>query len=177
MKKLLAAVLMSALLLNVGTISSFASGTGHHRNPAKTCRNNTYTCIQNDCSFTDADGDGICDNCGTQNCKNACEASFARYGIAVTGDAGMVPPHHVPADSPLVRTLLDCYQVYTGDTDAKPLAIGGGTYVHDIPGGVAFGCAMPGFNGNMHGADEHTCIADQLTAAKIFTQAIIDLCS
>ena len=35
---------------------------------------------------------------------------------------------------------------------------------------------MPGFNGNMHGADEHTCIADQLTAAKIFTQAIIDLC-
>ena len=36
MKKLLAAVLMSALLLNVGTISSFASGTGHHRNPAKT---------------------------------------------------------------------------------------------------------------------------------------------
>ena len=74
MKKLLAAVLMSALLLNVGTISSFASGTGHHRNAAKTCRNNTYTCIQNDCSFTDADGDGICDNCGTQNCKNACEA-------------------------------------------------------------------------------------------------------
>ena len=24
------------------------------------------------------------------------------------------------------------------------VAIGGGTYVHNIPGGVAFGCAMPG---------------------------------
>ena len=41
---------------------------------------------------------------------------------------------------------------------------------------MAFGCAMPGFNGNMHGPDEHTCIADQLTAAKIFAQAILDLC-
>ena len=36
---------------------------------------------------------------------------------------------------------------------------------------------MPGFNGNMHGADEHTSIADLLTSAKIFTQAIIELCS
>ena len=36
---------------------------------------------------------------------------------------------------------------------------------------------MPGFNGNMHGADEHTCIQDLLTACKIFTQVIIDVCA
>ena len=114
----------------------------------------------------------ICAN--EENCKAAAEAAFAKFGFGAEG--GMQEPHHTPADTPLVKTLLRCYEQYTGNK-GECLAIGGGTYVHDIPGGVAFGCAMPGFNGNMHGADEHTCIADQLTAAKIFTQAIIDLCS
>ena len=107
------------------------------------------------------------------NCKDVTEASFAKFGFTAQG--GMQAPHHTPADTPLVKTLLKCYEQYTGNK-GECLAIGGGTYVHEIPGGVAFGCAMPGFNGNMHGADEHTCIADQLTAAKIFAQAIIDLC-
>ena len=107
------------------------------------------------------------------NCKAVAEAAFAKFGFAAEG--GMQAPHYTPADTPLVTTLLKCYEQYSG-RKGECLAIGGGTYVHDIPGGVAFGCAMPGFNGNMHGADEHTCIADQLTAAKIFAQAIIDLC-
>lgn len=113
----------------------------------------------------------ICAN--DENCRAAAEASFSKFGFSVSGE--MDAPHHTPADSPLVKALLKCYEQYT-DYKGECLAIGGGTYVHDIPGGVAFGCCMPGFNGNMHGADEHTCIADQLTAAKIFTQAIIDLC-
>ena len=113
----------------------------------------------------------VCAN--EDNCKAVAEAAFAKFGFAAEG--GMQEPHYTPADTPLVSTLLKCYEQYSG-RKGECLAIGGGTYVHDIPGGVAFGCAMPGFNGNMHGADEHTCIADQLTAAKIFTQAIIDLC-
>ena len=88
----------------------------------------------------------------------------------------MEPPHHTPADSPFVKTLLKRYEQYTG-TQGACLAIGGGTYVHDIPGGVAFGCGMPGFNGNMHGADEHLCIKDLLTSCKIFAQVIVDLCA
>ena len=107
------------------------------------------------------------------NCKAVTEASFAKFGI--TAEGGMQEPHYTPADTPLVKTLLKCYEQYSG-RKGECLAIGGGTYVHEIPGGVAFGCGMPGFNGNMHGPDEHTCIADQLTAAKIFAQAIIDLC-
>ena len=113
----------------------------------------------------------VCAN--EDNCKKVTEASFAKFGFAAEG--GMQEPHYTPADTPLVTTLLKCYEQYTGNK-GECLAIGGGTYVHEIPGGVAFGCAMPGFNGNMHGPDEHTCIADQLTAAKIFAQAIIDLC-
>ena len=113
----------------------------------------------------------VCAN--EDNCKAVAEAAFAKFGFAAEG--GMQAPHYTPADTPLVSTLLKCYEQYSG-RKGECLAIGGGTYVHDIPGGVAFGCAMPGFNGNMHGPDEHTCIADQLTAAKIFAQAIIDLC-
>lgn len=111
------------------------------------------------------------------NCRRAAEAAFARHGIAVTGDPDMTTVHHVAADSPLVRTLLRCYERYTGVRDAKPIAIGGGTYVHDIPGGVAFGPNMPGFDCKMHGADERIKLKDLLTACKIFTQAIIELCS
>lgn len=113
----------------------------------------------------------VCAN--EDNCQKVTEASFAKFGFTTEG--GMQEPHYTPADTPLVKTLLKCYEQYTGNK-GECLAIGGGTYVHEIPGGVAFGCAMPGFNGNMHGPDEHTCIADQLTAAKIFAQAIIDLC-
>lgn len=116
----------------------------------------------------------VCAN--EDNCKNACEASFAKYGIAVTGDAGMTAVHRVAADSPLVRTLLECYSCWTGERDPKPIAIGGGTYVHDIPSGVAFGCDFPGFDAKMHAANEQASIANLLLSCKIFTQAIAELC-
>ena len=110
------------------------------------------------------------------NCKLACEASLARHGMAVTGDGDMTHVHCVPSDSPLVTTLLRCYSLYTGEADPKPIAIGGGTYVHDIPGGVAFGCDFPGFDPKMHAADEQASVDNLLKAAKIFTQAIFELC-
>lgn len=116
----------------------------------------------------------ICAN--EENCKKATEAAFAAHGISVTGDPDMTTVHCVPSDSPFVKALLKCYEAYTGVENAKPLAIGGGTYVHDIPGGVAFGCEMPGFDPQMHGPDERIRVEDLLTSCKIFTQAIVDLC-
>ncbi len=111
-----------------------------------------------------------------ENCKNACEAALARYGISVTGDGDMTAVHRVPADSDFVQTLLRCYSLYTGVADPKPIAIGGGTYVHDIPGGVAFGCDFPGFDPKMHAANEQASVDNLLLSAKIFTQAIFDIC-
>ena len=110
------------------------------------------------------------------NCKKACEASFAAHGIAVTGSPDMTTVHCVEAGSPLVQTLLNCYSTYTGVKAPKPIAIGGGTYVHDIPGGVAFGCDFPGFDPKMHAADEQASIKNLLLSCKIFTQAIAELC-
>ena len=116
----------------------------------------------------------ICAN--EDNCKKACEASFAAHGISVTGDGDMTSVHHTDAESPFVRTLLACYENYTGVKDAKPLAIGGGTYVHDIPGGVAFGCELPGSDPRMHGPNERIPVADLVLSCKIFAQAIAELC-
>ena len=110
------------------------------------------------------------------NCKKAAEASFARYGIAVTGDGEMTAAHCVSADSPLVKTLLECYTAFTGQADPKPIAIGGGTYVHDIPGGVAFGCKFPGFDPKMHSPNEQASVELLVKSAKIFTLAMARLC-
>lgn len=107
------------------------------------------------------------------NCKKVVEEKLGSFGYTVTGD--MKAPHHVPADSPFVQTLLKCYEQYTGEK-GECLAIGGGTYVHDIPGGVAFGPVMPGYVTDLHGPNEKMSLADLLTAAQIFAQVIIDVC-
>ena len=101
-------------------------------------------------------------------------AAFGRKGIAYrTSDISKA--HCVPSDSPFVKTLLGIYEDFTGDK-GEALAIGGITYVHDVPGGVAFGCTMPGHDACIHGANEHITLDELFTSAKIFTKAIIDLC-
>ena len=110
-----------------------------------------------------------------ENTRLPVERAFTDHGFRFTGST-MHAPHHTPADSPIVTKLLNCYEQYTGVTGAKPLAIGGGTYVHEIPGGVAFGCEVAGFESNMHGPDERVPIDTLLLSGRIFTQAIIDLC-
>ena len=86
------------------------------------------------------------------------------------------PGHHTPGDSRLVTTLLDVYEDYTGKK-GECLAVGGLTYVHDIPGGVAFGCTMPGDECNIHAANECMSLSCLVLSAKMFTRAIIELCS
>jgi len=105
---------------------------------------------------------------------SAAQAALAPFGIAVEG--ALNPAHHVPEDAPFIQTLLHCYEQYSGKPGAC-LSMGGGTYVHDIPGGVAFGACMPGFESHLHEPDERVSVAELMLAAQIFTQAIIDLCS
>lgn len=113
----------------------------------------------------------ICAN--DENCRKVTEKAFAERGFACEGQ--MDAPHYTPAEGPFIQTLLECYESYTG-LKGECLSTGGGTYVHDIPGGVAFGCGMPGFVSNLHGPDEHMSIADTLTAAKIFAQVLVEMC-
>ncbi|MDR0446391.1 MAG: Sapep family Mn(2+)-dependent dipeptidase [Oscillospiraceae bacterium] len=84
--------------------------------------------------------------------------------------------HHTPEDSALVQTLMSIYREYTGDTETAPLALGGMTYVHGIPGGVAFGTQLPGENNRIHGRDEFIGVRELLLSAKMLARAIIELC-
>ena len=101
-------------------------------------------------------------------------ARFAASGIEMDASP-MNAPHHVPADSPFIKALLKCYEQYTGEK-GECLAIGGGTYVHHLENGVAFGCARAEVDNHMHGVDEFAEIPQLILSAKIFAQAIIDLC-
>ena len=113
--------------------------------------------------------------CATEeNCLQVAKAAFESRGFTFTGEQNA--PHHTPAESSFVQTLLKRYEDYTG-LKGECLSTGGGTYVHDIPGGVAFGCTLPGFDTRLHGADERVRIADLMISAKMFAHIIIDLCA
>ncbi len=84
-------------------------------------------------------------------------------------------PHCVPADSPFVKKLLAAYEAVTGKK-GEPIAIGGGTYVHGMPGGVAFGCEVEGEDNRIHGADEFIRVDALVENAKIFAEAILGVC-
>ena len=53
-------------------------------------------------------------------------------------------PIYIPADDPMIVTLMDIYKRQTGDMDSKPLVIGGGTYARAMKNVIAFGARFPG---------------------------------
>ena len=70
-------------------------------------------------------------------------------------------------NSEFIRTLLSVYTELT-NKNGHCIAIGGGTYVHNVDGGVAFGAEFPGTESRMH---EHLTLS-----AKIYAEAILRLC-
>ena len=111
-----------------------------------------------------------------ENTGKVMEAKIREQGFEIEEKA-MFEPHIVDGDSPLVKTLLKCYEKGFGVTGAKPIAIGGGTYVHHVENGVAFGCEVPEVDNHMHGADEFMEVDMIVKSAKIFADAIVELCS
>lgn len=113
--------------------------------------------------------------CNDENTRIPVKNALAQYGIELTN--GVVgEPHCVPGDSWFVKTLLDSYERYTG-IKGEPLSTGGGTYVHGLERGVAFGCMMQGVDNHMHGDDEFMVIDTLLMSAKIFADAILKICN
>jgi len=120
--------------------------------------------------------DSRCPLCATkENTLLVVKEKLAGIGLTLHTDA-MRPPHHVDGDSLFVRTLLKEYEAYTG-LKGECQYTGGGTYVHSLKNGVAFGAAMPGTDNHMHGADEFAVLKELVLSAKIFAQVIVDLCS
>ncbi len=113
--------------------------------------------------------------CGNQEnicavLRDKCEA----FGLQLS-DTHMSMPHYVPEDSHFIKTLLQCYEMYK-KKPGRCLAIGGGTYVHNLKNGVAFGPVELGTPTNIHGNDENISVEDLILCAAISAQAIIQLC-
>lgn len=83
--------------------------------------------------------------------------------------------HYVDENSQLVRTLLDVYESVSGEK-GYCIAIGGGTYVHNTQGGVAFGAELPGKEYNMHCADEFTVPEEMIMNSVMAAAAIAEIC-
>ena len=84
------------------------------------------------------------------------------------------PPHHVPADSELVKSLLAAYEEETG-LKGEPMSTGGGTYAKVLKQGVAFGALFPDEEDLAHQADEYETIDRLMLAMKIYANALIRL--
>ncbi len=104
--------------------------------------------------------------------ENAVTA-MAPWGVQVTKLRSHTPLH-VPADSEVVRGLLEVYHEATG-LPAYPVAIGGGTYSRMMPQTVAFGIGFPGDEETCHMPDEHVDIEKFMLAVKIMARAIARL--
>jgi len=84
------------------------------------------------------------------------------------------PPHHVPAESELVTSLLAAYEEETG-LEGRAMSTGGGTYAKVLKQGVAFGALFPDEEDLAHQADEFEEIDRLILAAKIYANALIRL--
>ena len=136
------------------------------------------TCSFTQIDFTAAGLAGLCDCrvpvCANEaNCKAVADKTMGALGYETEG--AMVPPHWTPAEGAFIRTLNACYEAYSG-REGGCYAMGGGTYVHDVPGGVAFGVVMPGEDVRMHGANERIKVDDLVTAAELFAHAVGAIC-
>lgn len=111
--------------------------------------------------------------CRAETLRQALKESAAAHGFQIEQFEAS-PPHDTDERSPLVRTLLGVYEAATGKK-AEPIATGGGTYVHGIPGGVAFGPELPGADNHMHAADEFISVGNFKFNIKLIAQAIAEL--
>jgi len=84
-------------------------------------------------------------------------------------------PLYVPKDSFLVSTLMNIYKELTGDNDAEPVAIGGGTYAKYANNTVAFGALLPDQEDRMHQRDEYLEISKIDKLLQIYVEAIYKL--
>ncbi|GAB2024105.1 dipeptidase PepV [Lactovum odontotermitis] len=97
------------------------------------------------------------------------------FGVkAEVEEGGHREPHYLPGDDPMVRTLLDVYEQYTGQK-GEEVSIGGGTYGRILEHGVAYGALFPWRESTMHQPNEYMYVDDILKATVIYADAIYRL--
>ncbi len=95
-------------------------------------------------------------------------------GYEITENDGM-EAHYVDENSEFISAVKRAYKEIIGD-DAKCICETGATYVHNTPYGVAFGPEMSGEDNGMHSANESIAIERLILLARVYAQAIIEIC-
>ena len=85
------------------------------------------------------------------------------------------PGYSIPDDSEIVTKLLKVYKDRTGQADAKPKRIGGGTYSRELPNAVSFGPEGYMCEASCHVANEFIGIDQLVMNAKMIADAITAL--
>ncbi len=109
-----------------------------------------------------------------QDVKDRLRLKFAGSGFDITFGE-FTEPLYYPEDLPMINSLMEVYRRVTGDQEAKPMAIGGGTYAKAMDNVVAFGPGLPGRQDVDHIADEYIFIEDLMTWTNLYAEAILAL--
>lgn len=106
------------------------------------------------------------------------KALMEKLGFTMISYTG-AETHYVDEESPIVKTLSNIAGKYM-EFDKPCIGTRGGTYVHDIENGVAFGPVRPKNvetdGNNIHGNNEYVNIEDFFANAKIYAEAILEIC-
>ena len=88
----------------------------------------------------------------------------------------IMAPIYMELDNPMVEKLMEAYRDETGDADAMPMTLGGGTYAKFINNTLAFGGLFPGEEDTMHQADERLSVESFYKMTRIYAKAVYSLC-
>ncbi|MEG0895741.1 MAG: peptidase M20, partial [Oscillospiraceae bacterium] len=83
--------------------------------------------------------------------------------------------HYVSPELPFIKTMLSVYEGVTG-RKGECQSIGGGTYVHEIENGIAFGPSLPETDTKIHEADEFAVIDELILGARMYAEIIAEVC-
>lgn len=108
-----------------------------------------------------------------EDVKKGIEKTIEGKGIDVSYGT-FTEPLYYPKDHQIVKTLLGVYNKIKNE-DAKPLAIGGGTYAKEMQNILAFGPGMPGSEDVDHKVNEYIKIETLVECAKIYANAMKEL--
>lgn len=109
-----------------------------------------------------------------KNVMSVLEEKAKMYNIEVLLDKHQTLLYTDPK-SDLIQKLMDVYIKHTGDKDAKPLTIGGGTFARAMPNTVAFGPHFLDQPSYIHQKNEFIGIKELLLATIIYTEALYEL--
>ncbi len=88
---------------------------------------------------------------------------------------GGAEPLFFPLDHPMIKALYSAYVEATGDSESKPLCIGGGTYAKAMPNIVAYGCEDDKYNYHIHDDNEFVTWESLEMQVACYYQAILNL--